>query len=187
MVLEINIYASLKQLFLFFFSAPCFWNKVFHCLPDSRHAQRLVRQNEEREILSPGNDVWGWTGAFAERKEKEWETVSPWMALVTTMLQQKYSLEIEECSYKMKSESGIGVWDLQRIYVLAGQYSCRLWWELENRCFQWRKWKALPVSGLWWAPRRIGTQECADRLKIWTLWFKKRQWIVMLFMKILTA
>lgn len=52
-----NEYASLKQLLSFFFSAPCFWDQVFHCLPDSRHAQRLVRQNEEREILSPGNDV----------------------------------------------------------------------------------------------------------------------------------
>lgn len=45
------------------------------------------------------------------------------MALVTTMLQQKYCLEIEECSYKMKSESGVIVWDSRCIYVLAGQYS----------------------------------------------------------------
>lgn len=52
-------------------------------------------QNEKREILSPGNDVWGWTGTFAKRKEKEWKTVSPWMAVVTTMLQQKHLLKLE--------------------------------------------------------------------------------------------
>lgn len=60
------------------------------------------------------------------------------------------------------------------IYVLAGQDSCRLWWELENRCFQWRKWRALPVTGLRWASRKLGTQERGDKLKIWPVWFKKK-------------
>lgn len=39
------------------------------------------------------------------------------MALVTTVLQQKHCLEIEERSYKMKSESGISAWDSWRVFM----------------------------------------------------------------------
>lgn len=144
-----SIYACVKPLFLFFFSAPRFRNKVFHCLPDSGHAQRLVWQNEEREVLSPGNDVRGWTRAFAERKKEEWETVSPWMALVNTMLQQKRCLETEECDFETKSVLHQCVRFKVYIYVLTGLCSCRLWQEVENRCFRWRTWRALSVTGLW--------------------------------------
>lgn len=144
-----SIYACVKPLFLFFFSAPRFRNKVIHCLPDSGHAQRLVWQNEEREVLSPGNDVRGWTRAFAERKKEEWETVSPWMALVNTMLQQKRCLETEECDFETKSVLHQCVRFKVYIYVLTGLCSCRLWQEVENRCFRWRTWRALSVTGLW--------------------------------------
>lgn len=34
-----------------------------------------------REILGPGNDVWGWTGTFTTTEKKKWSAYSPWMAL----------------------------------------------------------------------------------------------------------
>lgn len=161
LILGISIYACVKPLFLFFFSAPRFWNKVFHCLPDSRHAQRLVRQNEEREVLSPGNDVWGWTRAFAERKKKEWETVSPWMALVNIMLQRKCCLETEVCNFEMKSVLHQCV--QFKVYI-SSCWAVQLQALVESRkqALLMKKMKSLICNySVRWVPRRTGTQECA--------------------------
>lgn len=66
----------------FFCLASGVWHQDLHSPHDSRHAQRPVRSHAPREIPDAGDDVWGGTGAPAERTEKERQTLSPRVALV---------------------------------------------------------------------------------------------------------
>lgn len=84
----VGISESLKSvLFLLQFTAPCVWDQVIHCIPDSRCTEEPLWPNTTGKVLSPRNDVWSWARAFATTAEKKWSPCSPWMALVDTYCQ----------------------------------------------------------------------------------------------------
>lgn len=133
----ISISEFLKSpLFLLKFAAPCFWDQVIHRIPDSRCTKEPIWPNTTGEVLSPRNDVWGWTRAFATTAEKKWSSCSPWMALVGTCCPVRAMLLVGTTATS-KSRWNLGgkhAWHTICIIFYLEMYHSHLW-DLEHPGF----------------------------------------------------